>query len=271
MMLTDRHVAQFETFGFVVLRGVLGSDELSAARAEFDTGLARAAAATERRGIRKQLNWSNLGPDTPFLGSLLEDVRFVGAAERFYGGEAIGYYANSNSFDGDRTEWHPDTSILLRRGVKFAFYLQPLDDTSGALRFIPGSHREPLHSGVRKIGIKESNLRVLDAGGLEVDEVPSYVARSEPGDVIAFDSRVWHASWGGRPDRRMCSLGYFAVPATAAEEDAMAELARQDAELLESFPLVARPQHWVRNPAGSPTRGRWIRALRQWGFAGVTG
>lgn len=271
MMLTDRHVAQFETFGFVVLRGVLGSDELAAARTEFDTGLARAAAATERRGIRKQLNWSNLGPDTPFLGSLLEDDRFVDAAERFHGGEVIGYYANSNSFDGDRTEWHPDTSILLRRGVKFAFYLQPLDEASGALRFIPGSHREPLHSGMRQIGIKEDNTRVLDAEGLEVDEVPAYVARSEPGDVIAFDSRVWHASWGGRPDRRMCSLGYFAVPATAAEEDAMAVLARQDAQLLEAFPLLARPPLWVDNPADDPRRGRWLRALRRWGFAGVAG
>ncbi len=271
MMLTDRHVAQFDTFGFVVLRGVLGADELDTARVEFDIGLARAAAATERRGIRKQLNWSNLGPDTPFLGSLLEDSRFVGAAERCYGQEVIGYYANANSFDSDRTEWHPDTSTLIRRGVKFAFYLQPLDDTSGALRFIPGSHKEPLHSDMRKIGIKESNLRVLDAGGLEVDEVPSYVARSEPGDVIAFDNRIWHASWGGRPDRRMCSLGYFAVPESATEEDSMAELARQEAELLEAFPLVARPSHWVGNPAGNPTRERWIRALRQWGFAGVAG
>ena len=130
-MLTDRQVAQFDAFGFCVLRGVLGAGELDTARAEFDIGLARAAAGTERRGIRKQLNWSNLGPDTPFLGLLLEDARFVGAAERFYGQQVIGYYANANSFDGDRTEWHPDTSTLIRRGVKFAFYLQPLDEHSG--------------------------------------------------------------------------------------------------------------------------------------------
>lgn len=270
-MLTDRHVTQFETFGFLVLRGVFASGELDTVRAEFDVGRSRAAAATERRGIRKQLNWSNLGPDTPFLGSLLEDSRFVGAAERFCGGPVIGFYANGNSFDGDRTEWHPDSSTLLRRGVKFAFYLQPLDERTGALRFIPGSHKEPLHSDLRKIGLKESNLRVMDAGGLEVDEVPAYVARSEPGDVIAFDSRVWHASWGGRQGRSMCSLGYVAVPATSAEEAAMAELVRQDAELLEAFPLLARHPHWVANPAGSPTRGRWVAALRTWGFAGLGG
>ncbi len=268
-MLTDRQAAQFDTFGFLVLRGVLGPAELDAARAEFEAGLARAAAATDRRGIRKQLNWSNLGPDTPFLGSLLEDSRFVDAAERCCGGQVIGYYANGNSFDGDRTEWHPDTSMLLRRGVKFAFYLQPLDERTGALRFVPGSHKEPLHSGLRTIGIKESNLRVLDAGGLEVDEVPAYAARSAPGDVIAFDSRVWHASWGGRPDRRMCSLGYFAAPATPAEEEAMAVLVRQDAELLEAFPLLTRHPHWVANPDGNPMRGRWIAALRAWGFAGI--
>ncbi|CAI8038123.1 hypothetical protein GBAR_LOCUS21264 [Geodia barretti] len=242
MMLTDRQVAQFDAFGFCVLRGVLGAGELDTARAEFDIGLARAAAGTERRGIRKQLNWSNLGPDTPFLGLLLEDARFVGRCR-----------------------------AVLRRGVKFAFYLQPLDEHSGALRFVPGSHKEPLHFDMRKIGIKESNLRVLDAAGLEVDEVPAYVARSEPGDVIAFDSRVWHASWGGGHDRRMCSLGYFAAPATPAEEESMAELARQDAELLEAFPLLERPSHWVANPAGSPMRRRWIQALRQWGFAGLPG
>lgn len=51
----------------------------------------------------------------------------------------------------------------------------------------------------------------------------------------------------------------------------MAELVRQDAELLEAFPLLARHPRWVANPAGSPTRGRWIAALRAWGFAGVGG
>jgi ectoine hydroxylase-related dioxygenase (phytanoyl-CoA dioxygenase family) len=270
-MLTDRHVVQFETLGFVVLRGVLDARELDTARAEFEAGLARAAAATERRGIRKQLNWSNLGPDTPFLGSLLEDSRFVAAARRLCGGEVVGYYANSNSFDGDRTEWHPDTSRLLRRSLKVAFYLQPLDELSGALRFIPGSHKQPLHSDIRKIGIKEANHGILDSDGLEVDEVPAYVARSSPGDAIVFDSRVWHATWGGGRDRRMCSLGYFAAPVTPAEEEAMPDLVREDAELLKAFPLLARPAHWVANPVGSRERERWIRSLRGWGFAGVAG
>ena len=270
-MLTESQRVQFEAFGFTLLRGLLTPDELRTAGAEFDVGLARARAETEQRGIRKQLNWSNLGPDTPFLGSLLEDARFLGSAERIYDQEVVGFYANANSFDSDRTEWHPDTSNLVRRGVKFAFYLQPLDEQTGALRFIPGSHKEPLHSDIRKIGLKESNKGIIDKEGLDIDEMPGYAARSQPGDVIAFDNRVWHASWGGGLDRRMCSVGYFAAPVTPEEEALMQELAGQEAGLVKAFPLVKRHPHWIANPDGSPIRQRWIDSLRHWGFVGFNG
>ncbi len=133
-MLTENQLVQFEVFGFVVLRGVLTCDELRIIDSEFDIGLVRAIEAMDRHGIPKQLNWSNLGLDTPFLASLLEDPRFLEATEQLYGQDVVGYYANSNSFDSDRTEWHPDTFNLVRRGVKFAFYLQPLDEKTGALR-----------------------------------------------------------------------------------------------------------------------------------------
>ena len=265
-MLTENQLVQFDTFGFVVLRGIFTPDELKIIDSEFDVGLAGAREATDRRSIRKQLNWSNLGPDTPFLTSLLEDPRFLGSVEQLYDEEAIGYYANSNSFDGDRTEWHPDISNTVRRGVKFAFYLQPLDENTGALRFIPGSHKEPLHSDIKKITLKESSEGIIDEGGLDVDEMPAYVARSQPGDVIAFDNRTWHASWGGGDDRRMCSVGYFATPATPAEEASMQEMVEQEARLVEAFPLIRRHPHWISNLDHSPIRQRWIDGLRHWGF-----
>ena len=267
-MLTQNQITQFEIFGFVILRNLLTAEEMVSADKEFGMGLARAEATTERRGIRKQFNWSNLGSESPFLASLPEDPRFLSSAEQLFDGDAIGHYANGNIFGGDRTEWHPDTADLSRRGVKFAFYLQPLDEDSGALRFIPGSHKAPLHTDVRKVGLKESNEGVIEEDGVTVDEMPAFIARSRPGDVIAFDNRVWHASWGGGSERKMCSVGYFASPTTADEEDIIRQIARDEARLVEAFPLVRRPEHWIANVEKSPVRKKWIDFLKAYAFTG---
>ena len=264
-MLTEPQIRHYDTFGFLVLPGLLTTAEVATANEEFGVRLATAKNQTEQRGIRKQFNWTNLGPDSPFLGSLLEDSRFHGQAKQLMKSEVVGMYANGNAFFGDRTEWHPDTGHLDRRGVKFAFYLQPLEADTGALRFIPGSHRAPLHTDIREnIRIKESNKGVEDDVGLDVDEIPAFVAESSPGDVIAFDNRVWHASWGGRPERRMCSVGYFAPD----DEATIRERATQEASLIEAFPLVKRPPEWIANPDKSPIRQIWSDFLRKYGFAG---
>ena len=267
-MLTQMQITNFEVFGFAILRNFLTPEEIAIAGEEFNIGFARARATTQQRGIRKQFNWSNLGPESPFLGTLLEDRRFLASAEQLFAGEAIGHYANGNIFSGDRTEWHPDTAQLARRSIKFAFYLQPLDETSGALRFIPGSHKAPLHSDIRKVRLKETNEGVIDEDGESVDEMPAFIARSRPGDVIAFDSRVWHASWGGGNGRKMCSVGYFAAPTTAEEEDIVRQIARDEASLVKAFPLVRRPDHWIANVGKSPVRKKWIDYLKAHAFTG---
>lgn len=267
-MFSDNQHIQFEIFGFTVLPNLLTSDELTTINAEFNVGLAKAREMTNRRGIRKQLNWSNLGPNTPFLSSLLEDLRFLKFVEKIYGRDFIGYYANANSFDGDRTEWHPDTGNLRWRGLKFAFYLQSLDENTGALRFIPASHTDPLHSDIKKISLKETNSGIIDEQGLDICNMPAYVAKSQPGDVVVFDNRTWHASWGGGRGRRMCSLGYFAAPTTSEEEALIPEMGEQMASLIGSFPLLKPHPDWASNLSVSPVRQHWIRSLKEWGFPG---
>eukprot|EP01045_Picozoa_sp_COSAG04_P004267 COSAG04_NODE_183_length_21161_cov_4.562693_11_plen_76_part_00 len=59
-------------------------------------------------------------------------------------------------------------------GVKMAIYLEPTTADTGALRLVPGSHFEPLHTELREMGV----------GSHTEDLLPSYVCDSTPGDVV---------------------------------------------------------------------------------------
>lgn len=268
-MLSGIEVTQFEVFGFVVLRSFLSRDDIRKLNAEFDVALARAERTMERASFRKQLNWWNFTPDTRFTASLLEQPRFLDKAKQLIGDDVVGSFSASNSFSGDRTDWHPDASQPHWRGLKFGIYLQPLDGTNGALRLIPGSHREPLHSAFRRIPLREAFLQpgtTAQQEGLSVDEVPAYVASVERGDVVIFDNHAWHGSYGGGEDRRLITMGYFAAPRTPEQEEAVRQQVKAEERAREVFPLLRRYPFWLNNPDGNPERERWIDTLRKYGF-----
>ena len=77
----------------------------------------------------------------PFLHSLIIDPRILGIAEGLLGPDIFLDVTEGNLHVGD-TPWHGggnDAEILPH--VKIGFYLEPLTRETGALRFIPGSHR----------------------------------------------------------------------------------------------------------------------------------
>ena len=45
-----------------------------------------------------------------------------------------------------------------------------------------------------------------------------------PGDVVAFDLRIFHASWGGTNDRQMSCVSFFHYPETAEETETMGNI-----------------------------------------------
>ena len=197
-MLTKIQLVQFQVFGCVVLRGVLTADEIETAGSEFDVGLGLTHESDRSRsGVRGQLNWTNQRPETPFLASLLEDERLYGAAKQILGDDAVGFFARCNSFNGYRTEWHPDIVDRAWRGIKLGFYLDPLDGETGALRLIPGSHNDPFFSDIHQVDLRHSYSGGESGAGLNVEDVPAFIAISEPGDVVIFDTHTWHASYGG--------------------------------------------------------------------------
>jgi hypothetical protein len=265
-VLSEEQIRHFRTFGFLIFRGFLGGDEIDAMRREFESVFARTKRNLSPEMRDAYMSWPNLGPETPVLGGLLEDSRFYGVAEQLLGPDFVGISSNTGSFV-HTTNWHPDSPEIDFRGVKFAIYLHPLDRDSGALRVIPGSHMAPLHSALN---------RTIHESGLPGEDVPAFAFDTQLGDVAVFDLRVWHSSFGGSEDRRLCTIQYYKDPATPEEEEAVrkqaqdviglrAKLAR---DAFDDPPPEYHP-HWVSNPEGDPTRQRWIQWLKEWGFISV--
>jgi len=209
----------YQTFGFLALRRLFSPDEVETINQEL---IRRLDAVYHDRPFDGAMRHgaAMMGPDTPYFASLLEDQRFLGAARQLYGDDVIASGLSGNRYVGN-SDWHPDVDATHPGGPKFAIYLEPVEADTGALRVIPGSHRSPFHDRLREdLGMH------MEKAGFDIPELPAYVCESQPGDVVVFDLRLWHASWGGASDRRMCTVEYLKHPRTPAEQQTIRDIAR---------------------------------------------
>ena len=179
----------------------------------------------------------------------------------------------AHRFTKSNTYWHPDlingsneTMGNHIHGVKFAFYLESLKSSSGALRLIPGSHHSRLHDQLFSMGLKGEESSFLKEAGIMINDVPSYAWESDPTDVIAFNNRSWHASWGGSDDLRQVTIMYYKNASDKKEKDLTREYVDLTRKTLPEKHGPMYPEYWLNNPADSPTRRRWIDWLNHYGF-----
>ena len=102
--------------------------------------------------------------------------------------------------------------------IKAVLYLDELGRDNGALRVIPGSHRcdDSAWSHVRQAS------RSAELWGIAGPDLPCVVLDSKPGDLVAFNTNLMHAAFGGGNDRRMIAVQFwsaFHTPAQFAELD----------------------------------------------------
>jgi len=149
----------------------------------------------------------------PALLDLLEDDRIYGVVEGLLGPDFVYWPSDANYYVGN-TEWRPDRHALLpdHQIIKVAFYLDSVGQDSGCPQVIPGSQREPMRTSVFELfhRIERPPFYPFAQAG---DQMPSYPLVSEPGDMIGFNQRLWHAACGGGPQRRMCTLSISTRPA----------------------------------------------------------
>ena len=258
-MLTAAQVEQFRALGFVVVRQQLQPTEVEQLRSEMRSAMGAAYAHSPFDGTRR--HWlPMMGPDTPIFASLLEDPRFLDAAEELMGGEALGWMVDANRYVGD-TPWHHD-AFATAHGVKWAIYLEPVGADTGALRLIPASHHPAVNAQVGKF---------IDlAGRADLRVVPALALDSQPGDVVAFDFRCWHASVGGGTDRSMLTVEYFARPQTEQQGDDLRTVLESHADMCDKLwgDRVGHPflePRWAAEPL-SPRRKLLVDRLRGCGL-----
>jgi len=248
MQLTEQQTNHFETFGFLVFRQLLSAREMETYSREFSAGH---DAWLEEPYDRTKRHYATLmEAASPFIAGLADDPRFGDVAEQLLGKKSIGIAVDGNYMEGD-TGWHPDTGSLDYMGIKFCIYPDKLDADSGALRVIPGSHREPYHSQIAR--------DPDETYGVSAAQLPAYVFESDPGDVVAFNVGLWHGAFGGAAGRRQGVVVYYEDPDTPGATKAIVSQMKGNHSIYSKCGRRMYGEHW--RSIQEPRHQRWLRRL----------
>lgn len=213
-MLSLNTVSHFQTFGFVVLRGLLSKSEVAQLRDEISFAM------TEAYGDRFQndnidvteepaYDIPMMTKETPLAEKLVaDDPRFwqvshylMGTATVPSNGQALCFRANAR--------WHADMPAEVK-GVKLMTYLDGCSPETGEFQLLPGSHMTSTAAGFADY-LRQDPCRQGFLDELGDWPVPAYSVNTQPGDVIAFHSNLLHSSRGGNL-RMSWDVNYFADP-----------------------------------------------------------
>ena len=238
-MLTKQQKAYFTTFGFLIFKKLFNPEEIRKITEESDSILDEDRGGKPFDGKARQAVMRFV-ERRPFLSTLLTDDRIYEGVKDLLGENFFWIGGDGNLYVGD-TQWHSDTSgndnELDFDKIKVALYLDPVGKNTGCLRVFPGSHRAPLHQQLEPL--RHLRLAQRDVGGggqtktkgeqkadgvvsdldntpfgVENQHLPGFPIESEPGDVVFFNHRLFHSSFGGKTGRRMFTLNYCQRPKT---------------------------------------------------------
>ncbi|MCE7982134.1 MAG: hypothetical protein DYG89_13140 [Caldilinea sp. CFX5] len=207
-MLTAEQKRFFETFGYIVMPGLVKAD-IDWITEEFEM-------VFRDRGVVH--DGSQRSTVVPFIDqrqrlcTLLDHPKVAGLIGSLLGDD-FNYVGGDGNFYAGDTPWHSDGFHHVGKFLKVALYLDPVGRDTGCLRVIPGSHRLDLYDTWEARQARKAS----ELWGIDQREVPHVALESQPGDVVAFNHNLMHASFGGSSRRRMFTLNNCAYCTTAAE------------------------------------------------------
>jgi Phytanoyl-CoA dioxygenase (PhyH) len=272
-MPSARQIDRFHVSGFVVLRRVFNAATVDALRTEVDEALRDAYGGRFDERSENGISGHYLpmaSRRTPLSTALVcDDHRLMGAAEQLVGAPVVPECPEGVLYFGEAA-WHTEDGIGVC-AVKFATSFDPLSAATGALRFIPGSHRA-------RPSAPAGGQHVVAADTCDARSDPSWtepveVAETEPGDVVAFDVHTRHATRGGR-DRLAWTISYQRYPRTDLERQ------RCHHSILDGFEQAFRGfdrerypiwRDWLADAGAHPGRGAVIERMRAAGLLVLPG
>lgn len=220
MKLSPQQLQFFDTFGYLHFPGLV-KEEIGWIGEEFEAIFADSGQihdGTQRSCIVPFIDQRER------LCTLLDHPKIHGLTASILGDDFNYLGGDGNYYTGD-TRWHSDGFHVVGHYLKVAFYLDPLTADSGCLRVIPGSQRIDLQEWMAR-----QARDAQDLWGISQQMVPHVALETQPGDVVAFNHNLMHASFGGSSARRMFTINCCAYCHTPAElqelEDFVASGAR---------------------------------------------
>ncbi|XP_013382437.1 uncharacterized protein LOC106153161 [Lingula anatina] len=213
--VTDDVQDQFNKNGFIILRQLLDTEEITKLRValEQDQGLrdhCNAADDGEGRAAKSTL-WNYVADD--ITGIIARSEKVAGTMEKLLGGEVYHYHSKvimKEPFTGGAHIWHQDYGYWYLNGCLFPdmgtvwVAVDRADKTNGCLKILPGSHLAGRVDHVKK-GMQAG----ADVARVEqlMQVCPMTYVQLDPGDALFFHCNLLHRSeQNNSPNRRWAFL-----------------------------------------------------------------
>lgn len=220
-MVQDRTLAErYQKDGFVFPIDVMDREEAALVRADLEKAEAELADDPERLALLRSY------PDRllPSFDALIRHPSLIEAASSVLGPDLMVWSAglfikepNSPkvvSWHQDLTYWGLDTADETTCWVA----LSNVNEASGAMKFVPGSHRESLVDHVDTFD--ENNL--LTRGqeiAVEVDEADAVTVKLNPGQASMHHGHLFHASGPNATNDRRIGSAIRYIKASMKQQD----------------------------------------------------
>lgn len=207
MNLTAQQIRFFDTFGFLRFPGLFVNDidriTKSFEQLWEDYGGGHQGQSHDHKSRSALVPFID---KDEYLSGLIDDPRLDGIAAAILGNDYNYTLSDGNFYVGD-TAWHSDFN-LPKQTIKAAFYLDEVKEDSGCLRVIPGSHKigDVFPTLLAEAMQPQQDQLTNEVLGIQGSEVPGFPLESMPGDLVCFDRRIKHASFGGGTRRRMFTI-----------------------------------------------------------------